>query len=158
MTVGWCIEWLQAFFLVADDMMDHSITRRGQPCWYKVPKVGLNACNDCIVLEACIYKILKKHVKKLPCYLPVRPRDASRFVHASTADAPRACALTRSQILELFHDVTYQTSCGQLIDLITAPIGQARGLEMIACRAHFLTVSAYRWTCRSTRLRRTCAL
>ena len=74
MTVGWCIEWLQAFFLVADDMMDHSITRRGQPCWYKVPKVGLNACNDCIVLEACIYKILKKHVKKLPCYLPVRPR------------------------------------------------------------------------------------
>jgi geranylgeranyl pyrophosphate synthase len=72
MTVGWCIEWLQAFFLVADDMMDHSITRRGQPCWYKVPKVGLNACNDCIVLEACIYKILKKHVKPLPCYVEAR--------------------------------------------------------------------------------------
>jgi len=67
------VAWLlQAFFLVADDMMDHSITRRGQPCWYKVEKVGLNACNDCIVLEACIYKILKKHVRKLPCYLPVR--------------------------------------------------------------------------------------
>jgi farnesyl diphosphate synthase len=96
MRVGWCIEWLQAFFLVADDMMDHSITRRGQPCWYKVPKVGLNACNDCIVLEACIYKILKRHASSLPCY-----------VH----------------LLELFHDVTYQTSCGQLIDLITAPIG-----------------------------------
>ena len=28
------------------------------------------------------------------------------------------------QLLELFHDVTYQTSCGQLIDLITAPIGK----------------------------------
>jgi len=28
------------------------------------------------------------------------------------------------QLLELFHEVTYQTSCGQLIDLITAPIGQ----------------------------------
>ena len=40
----------------------------------------------------------------------------------------RAC--TRSQILELFHDVTYQTSCGQLIDLITAPIGQARGFAI----------------------------
>ncbi|KAG9345410.1 hypothetical protein JZ751_009957 [Albula glossodonta] len=33
--VGWCIELLQAFFLVADDIMDASVTRRGQPCWYK---------------------------------------------------------------------------------------------------------------------------
>ena len=26
---------MQAFFLVADDVMDYSVTRRGQPCWYK---------------------------------------------------------------------------------------------------------------------------
>lgn len=44
--VGWCIEWLQACFLVLDDIMDESITRRGQPCWYKLPEVGKMAIND----------------------------------------------------------------------------------------------------------------
>lgn len=31
--LGWGIELLQAYFLVSDDMMDASITRRGHPCW-----------------------------------------------------------------------------------------------------------------------------
>lgn len=37
--LGWCVELFQAYFLVLDDIMDGSITRRGQPCWYR--KVSL---------------------------------------------------------------------------------------------------------------------
>jgi len=97
MVVGWGIEWLQAYFLVADDIMDESITRRGQPCWYRQPHVKMNAINDGILLEMQIYKLLKRHVgPKHPAY---------------------------AHLLELFHEVTYQTASGQLIDLITAPIG-----------------------------------
>lgn len=92
--LGWCIELLQAYFLVADDMMDASITRRGQPCWYRVPGIGNIAINDAFMLEAAIYFLLKKHFRSEPYY---------------------------GMLLELFHDVTFQTELGQLIDLITAP-------------------------------------
>ncbi|KAF9220642.1 farnesyl-diphosphate synthase [Gyrodon lividus] len=92
--LGWCIELLQAFFLVSDDMMDQSITRRGQPCWYRVEGVGDIAINDSFMLEAAIYHLLKKYF-----------RSEAYYVH----------------LLELFHDTTYQTEMGQLVDLITAP-------------------------------------
>ncbi|GMH58090.1 hypothetical protein TL16_g02532 [Triparma laevis f. inornata] len=59
--LGWSIEWLQAFFLVADDVMDDSQTRRGQPCWYKRPEVGMIAINDSFLLESFIYTMLKIH-------------------------------------------------------------------------------------------------
>ena len=58
--------------------MDHSITRRGQPCWYRVPGVGDIAVNDAFMLEGAIYHLLKKHFREEPYY-----------VH----------------LLELFHDV-----------------------------------------------------
>ncbi|KAF9651031.1 terpenoid synthase [Thelephora ganbajun] len=92
--LGWCVELLQAFFLVSDDVMDSSITRRGQPCWYKNPEVGLIAINDAFMLESAIYHLIKS-----------RFRQESYYV----------------DLLELFHETTYQTEMGQLIDLITAP-------------------------------------
>ncbi|CCE63424.1 hypothetical protein TPHA_0E03340 [Tetrapisispora phaffii CBS 4417] len=92
--LGWCIELLQAYFLVADDMMDKSITRRGQPCWYKVKDVGEIAINDAFMLEAAIYELLKKYFKGQSYYI---------------------------DLIELFHEVTFQTEMGQLLDLITAP-------------------------------------
>jgi len=95
--VGWCIELLQAFFLVADDIMDASVTRRGQPCWYKKDGIGLDAINDGFLLEGSIYRLLRRHC-----------RDQPYYVH----------------LLELFTETSFQTELGQALDLMTAPPGQ----------------------------------
>uniref|UniRef100_A0A8C5PJG0 Farnesyl pyrophosphate synthase n=1 Tax=Leptobrachium leishanense TaxID=445787 RepID=A0A8C5PJG0_9ANUR len=97
LTVGWCVELLQAFFLVADDIMDNSVTRRGQPCWYRKDGVGLDAINDSFLLESAIYRLLKKYCRGQPYYL---------------------------NLLELFLEISYQTELGQALDLITAQPGK----------------------------------
>lgn len=93
-TLGWLIELLQAFFLVSDDIMDSSITRRGNPCWYRMPNVGMIAINDSFMLESAIFILLKKHFRSHPDYLGM---------------------------MELFQEVTFQTELGQACDLLTAP-------------------------------------
>lgn len=85
---------LQAFFLVADDIMDGSITRRGQPCWYKLPKIGMIAINDGFLLQSHLYKVLKNHFRGEAYY---------------------------TELLELFNEVTWQTELGQLLDLTSQP-------------------------------------
>jgi farnesyl diphosphate synthase len=49
--IGWALEIVQAAFLVADDLMDHSETRRGQICWYRKPGVGRYAAVDALLVE-----------------------------------------------------------------------------------------------------------
>ncbi|KAF9465396.1 farnesyl-diphosphate synthase [Collybia nuda] len=120
--LGWCVELLQAYFLVSDDMMDRSITRRGQPCWYlapspaiatssatpaslgnaapqsnsKHPLVGMVAINDSFMLASAIFHLLKQHFRGQTCYM---------------------------DLVEIFHDITFKTEMGQLVDLVTAPEG-----------------------------------
>ncbi|CAK1584567.1 unnamed protein product [Parnassius mnemosyne] len=60
-TMGWCVEMLQAYFLMADDIMDGSTTRRGVPCWYRLPEVGLGAINDTTLVYTSMMEILKTH-------------------------------------------------------------------------------------------------
>lgn len=96
-TLGWLTELLQAFFLVSDDIMDGSITRRGKPCWYRQEGVGMVAINDAFLLESAIYTLLRKHFRSHPAYI---------------------------DLLELFHEISYQTEIGQLTDLLTAPEDQ----------------------------------
>jgi len=110
--LGWGVELLQAFFLVSDDLMDSSITRRGQPCWYRIPKVGSIAVNDAFMLEGAIYHLLKIHFKKESYYL---------------------------DLIELFHETSYQTEMGQLIDLITAPEDDV-DLNKFSLKKHSLIV------------------
>ena len=75
-------------------MMDSSITRRGQPCWYRLPQIGTVAINDAFMLEASIYHLFRTHFRSQPYY---------------------------ADLLDLMHETTYQTELGQLVDLITAP-------------------------------------
>jgi hypothetical protein len=59
--LGWVVEWLQAWLLVADDFMDDSQTRRGQKCWYLQPHVKKIAINDAFMIEMLIFKVRRPH-------------------------------------------------------------------------------------------------
>ncbi|KAG2354240.1 isoprenoid synthase domain-containing protein [Suillus spraguei] len=94
--LGWCIELLQAFLLVSDDIMDGSISRRGQPCWYRVSNVkGLGKVHNIAINDSCMLEgaISKNHFRRESYYV---------------------------DLLELFQEVTYKTEMGQLVDQITA--------------------------------------
>ncbi|KAL1110570.1 hypothetical protein AAG570_008098 [Ranatra chinensis] len=89
--LGWCVEMLQAFFIMTDDVMDKSLTRRGRPCWYKQPDVGFRAINDAVTIESCIYVLLRKHFADKPYYV---------------------------KLIDLFHEITLKTEIGQTLDSI----------------------------------------
>ena len=93
--------------------MDDSLTRRGQPCWYKMPSVGTIAINDAFMLEAAIYVLLKKHFRTHPAYV---------------------------DLMELFHEVTLQTEVGQLCDLLTAPEDKVDLSQFSMAKQRFIVV------------------
>lgn len=90
--LGWCVEFLQTSFLIADDIMDASETRRGQQCWYRREDVKMIAVNDALLLEMLIYRVLKMHFASEPFY---------------------------GQLVDLFLETTFQTELGQLMDIQT---------------------------------------
>jgi hypothetical protein len=88
--LGWCIEWMQAAFLVADDIMDNSQMRRGQPCWYKQEGIGLNAVNDGWILLSGVYRMLDLFCGDQPYY---------------------------QRALRILRETEYRTELGQFLDL-----------------------------------------
>jgi len=111
--LGWAIEYLQAFFLVADDIMDDSGTRRGQPCWYKMPHVKNIAINDSFILESFVFTLIKKHFGQERYY---------------------------SRLVDLFLEVVQQTEMGQLLDLTTQPLDKKVDLENFTLERYHLIV------------------
>ena len=111
--LGWCIEWLQSFFLVADDIMDDSETRRGQPCWFRLDDVNMIAINDAFIIESNVFMILKNHFGHEPFYL---------------------------DLMELFHNVTIRTELGQLLDLTSQPLNAAPDLNRFTLERYKLIV------------------
>lgn len=67
--LGWCTELFQSYFLIHDDIMDNSITRRGQPCWYRLDNVGLIAINDANYFQNLNFKVLKHFFGTSDCYI-----------------------------------------------------------------------------------------
>ncbi|OQR76545.1 farnesyl pyrophosphate synthase-like, partial [Tropilaelaps mercedesae] len=90
--LGWIVEIFQALYLILDDMMDRSTTRRGLTCWYLVNEVGSMAINDALLLETIIFRVIKQVFRNHPSYV---------------------------DILELLHEVHYQTSRGQCLDMLS---------------------------------------
>ncbi|XP_035990216.1 LOW QUALITY PROTEIN: farnesyl pyrophosphate synthase-like [Fundulus heteroclitus] len=107
--VGWCIEMVQGFFLMGDDIMDGSVTRRGQLCWYKKDGIGMDAINDIFLLEASVYRLLRRHCRTQPYY-----------VH----------------LLELFNEITFLSELGQALDLMTAPSPDQTDLSLFSMQKY----------------------
>jgi len=108
--LAWCIEILQAAFLVADDIMDNSSTRRGRTCWYREPDIGTDGVNDALILESFVYFLLRQ-------YFGSGNSTPSNGVQAETYYA---------QLVDLYHEATLQTEMGQMLDLVSQPQGNRR--------------------------------
>ncbi|KAH0791331.1 Farnesyl pyrophosphate synthase [Histomonas meleagridis] len=90
--LGWSIELLQAAYLVADDLMDQSETRRGQKCWYLLDGIGNSATNDALLVENLVFVLIN--------YL------RERFLDDETVD----------EIISIFRYISTITTIGQTYD------------------------------------------
>nr|CCC91446.1 unnamed protein product [Trypanosoma congolense IL3000] len=88
---GWMIEFLQAHYLVEDDIMDKSLTRRGEPCWYRRPGVTPQcAINDGLILKSWAQRMATHFLVDRPYF-----QDLHRY----------------------FNEVDYTTAVGQFYDV-----------------------------------------
>jgi farnesyl diphosphate synthase len=93
MVLGWLVEILNAAYLIWDDIMDGSLTRRGKPCWYQRKEIGLMSINDACLLTSSVFVLLNTHFKEHPSY---------------------------HDLVDMFRETALQIEIGQSYDLLTA--------------------------------------
>lgn len=93
MILGWLVEIQNAGYLIWDDIMDGSETRRGNPCWYRRKDIGLMSINDGCLLTSTVFIVLKSHFKDHVAY---------------------------NDLVEAFRETALQIELGQSYDLLTA--------------------------------------
>ncbi|XP_051160303.1 uncharacterized protein LOC127280930 [Leptopilina boulardi] len=108
--LGWCTEIMQAFLLIEDDIMDHSKTRRGQPCWYLQKDIGLLAVKDGLLVEQMIFQLLRKHFSEKFYYL---------------------------DLVEIFHDNIYKAVIGETMDLLSTNHGKKPNLKLFTIDRYY---------------------
>ncbi|VDL93438.1 unnamed protein product [Schistocephalus solidus] len=102
--VGWCIEMIQAGFLVHDDLIDNSPMRRGRTSWPELQKeagLGLISINDGLHLVLCAQQLLFS-------------------VLGETAASREICF----QLVKLFGDCAHFTCLGQALDVLASSATQ----------------------------------
>lgn len=110
--LGWCIEMLQAHFLITDDIIDCATVRRGKPAWHSVR--GLAAIRDAQHVYALIFRVLKRY----------------------------AAHLNYALFVELFNDAAVKTWLGQCQDDMAKTIDDytfAHYEDQVACKTTFYT-------------------
>ncbi|GAB6030999.1 hypothetical protein CHUAL_007819 [Chamberlinius hualienensis] len=123
---GWSMELFQASCLVADDIMDNSVLRRGKPCWHLQKNVGLAyAINDAFLLENSAYKLLQDHLTHRNYYtnlIDFIRNIAFRTIYGQVLDL----FYTNNQ-LDMFTTENYKLICDYKTSLYTfyLPIGAA---------------------------------
>jgi farnesyl diphosphate synthase len=93
MILGWLVEIQNAGYLIWDDIMDGSETRRGNPCWYRRKEIGLMSINDGCLLTSTVFMVLKSHFGDHVAY---------------------------HNLVEVFRQTALQIELGQSYDLLTA--------------------------------------
>ncbi|XP_036138826.1 farnesyl pyrophosphate synthase isoform X2 [Monomorium pharaonis] len=102
--LAWCMELNITAWLMTDDIMDRSLFRRNQLCWYRCNDLGLMAITDCRLPYTIIFNIIQKYFKEKECYI---------------------------NLLELFYDIYFKTAIGQNIDMLSTNFGKKPNLDLL---------------------------